>query len=123
MHRRPAIAAVADERRDSLLARDFDQRRDETKLVAVMHLRKTNHRDAHSTVRQRCRGLIRTYSWKFGGGRIVFSRRTTGRNRSDAGGDDQGAVGANQRGAHRLDSAPIDLAVFLIFREIMDKRE
>ena len=37
------------------------------------------------------------------------------------GGDDQGAVGARERGAERLDGAPIDLAVLLELREVVDE--
>ena len=38
-----------------------------------------------------------------------------------SGGDDQGTVGARERGAERLDGAPIDLADFHEFREVVDE--
>ena len=55
------------------------------------------------------------------GGGVVFGREAAWREQPGPGGDDQGAVGASERSAERLDGAPIDLAILLEFREVVDE--
>ena len=53
--------------------------------------------------------------------RDVLGRQAARRNERGPRGDDQGAVGAGERGAESLDGAPVYLAVLLEFREVVDE--
>src|SRR5580692_2703453 len=95
---------------------------DEALLDRIVDLRKAHHRNAH-TLRRHCSScLLRSYAGNrrirlvFLGGEAAWG----GSNRG-SGGDDQGAVRADKRGAESLNGAAVDLADFVESCEIVDE--
>ncbi len=119
VHRGPAIQPVTHIRRNTLLTRDLDEARNEGVIAVAMYLRKPHHRHAHTTRRQRGGRRFRSAGIRGGGGngRIFLGRDTAPRQQRESGGDEQGPAGAFQRGAERLDSAPVRLAVSANFEK------
>jgi hypothetical protein len=82
---------------------------------------KTDHRRSHSARRQGGGRRFRSAGIRGGGGnrRIFLGGDTALRQEREPGGDEQGAVGAFEHGTERLDGAPVHLAVFREFREVV----
>ena len=77
MHRRPSVHAVADVRRDALLASQSNGVGDESLLDRIVNLGKSNHRRPHATVCSEAAvaSEARAYESDTGSRRIVLSRQ------------------------------------------------
>ena len=105
----PAVAAIADIGRHAFLAREVDQDRNEAVVALAMGgRRKTNHGGADAGPRQRrsipTRGGKRC-------GLVVLGGEASRRQQRDAGGDEQGRLGALELLADRQDRAAVELAI------------
>ncbi len=121
MHRGPAVEPVADIRRNTFLPSDSDHVGDEALLDAVVDLRKAHHRHVHARAASEAAvsSEARGYELETGGAASSSVATRSGRQQPGPGGDDQGAVRARERGAERLDGAPVHLTVRRELREVV----
>src|SRR5205807_6441295 len=125
VHRGPAVEPVTHIRRNALFTRDLDETRNEAVItVAMDRWGEAHHRHAHATRRHRSCCLFRSYARNRGGagsGYIFFDREATRREEPGPGGDDQGAVRADERGAESFDGVPVGLTVILELRKVVNE--
>src|SRR5215472_9456659 len=126
VHSGPAIESVASIRRNTLFTCHVDQQWHEAVIAVSMDCwREAHHRHMHALGCHGKRGLFRSDTRQrrgAGSGHAVLDRKQTWRKERGSGRDDQGPVRASKRGTENLDGVPIDFAVSLECRKVMDER-